>query len=678
MQTQTILLIIAAFIIALIVALFQYLYKAKQRKKNTFFFAFLRFLSVFTLLLLLINPTFKQKKIFTEKPKLVVAIDNSLSIKHLDQDQNITEFITKIQENDALNDRFNINYYSFSSALNDSLKFSFDQKQTNISKALGDLNQVYKSAVAPVVLITDGNQTYGKDYQFSSIGYKQSVFPVVSGDTTAVLDTKIQQLNINRYAYLKNKFPVEVILTYSGNKNVNTRLEVTSGNSIVYSHPVSFSLNNNSKVVNFTLQANRAGVMQYTARLIPLENEKNTINNNKTFAVEVIDQKTNVLLISDIVHPDLGSIKKSVESNERRSITISKPADTKNLNLDDYQLIVLYQPNTRFRGVYEKLNSLRKNYFTITGSRTDWYFLNKIQSKYSQEITRQTEYYIPRFNSNYGTFLFDDIGFESYPPLTGNFGEIKLNTSYDPLLYRTISNIETDEPLLVTVEQDGIREAVLFGEGLWRWRAQNYLNAKSFEDFDDFFGKLIQYLASNKRKSRLNTISESFYYGNASIKINAEYFTKNYEFDRRGSLRITIKNKDTEATQTIPMILKNNSYEVDLSNISAGNYDYTVTVSGENISRSGSFTVLEYNVEQQYLNADVTKLKQLATNTKGKPYYLDQIDSLVKDLSEDQRYKAIQKSKENVVSLIDWKYLLAIVILLLAIEWFARKYNGLI
>ncbi len=678
MQTQTIVLIIAAFIIALIVALFQYLHKAKQRKKNTFFFAFLRFLSVFALLLLLINPSFKQKKIFTEKPKLVVAVDNSLSIKHLDQDQNITEFIKQIQKNNILNDRFNIVYYSFSSALHDSLHFSFDQKQTNISKALGDLNQVYKNSIAPIVLVTDGNQTYGKDYQFSSIGYKQSIFPVVSGDTTTVFDTKIQQLNINRYAYLKNKFPVEVILTYSGIETVNTRLEVKSGNSVVYSQPISFSLNNNSKVVNFTLQANRAGVIQYTARLIPLEKEKNTINNTKTFAVEVIDQKTNILLISDIVHPDLGAIKKSVESNERRSITISRPIEIKNLNLDDYQLIMLYQPNTRFRGIYEKLNTLRKNYFTITGSTTDWFFLNKIQSKYSQEITRQTEYYIPRFNSNYGTFLFDDIGFENYPPLTGNFGEIKLNTSYDPLLYRTISNIETDEPLLVTVEQDGIREAVLFGEGLWRWRAQNYLNAKNFEGFDDFFGKLIQYLASNKRKSRLNTISESFYYGNASIKINAEYFTKNYEFDRRGNLRITIKNKDTEATQTIPMILKNNSYEVDLSNISAGNYDYTVTVSGENISRSGSFTVLEYNVEQQYLNADVTKLKQLATNTNGKPYYLDQMDSMTKDLSEDQRYKAIQKSKENVVSLIDWKYLLAIVILLLAIEWFARKYNGLI
>ncbi|WP_109300760.1 hypothetical protein [Aquimarina sp. AU474] len=676
MQTQTILLIISAAIFALMVSLYQYMYKAKNRNKKNLFFAFLRFLSVFAVLLLLINPSFKKNTYYTEKPTLVIAVDNSASIKHLKQDQSVIRFVNDIQNDDQINDRFNIKYYSFAEKLNDSLSLSFDQEQTNISKTLDDLRQIYKNSIAPTILITDGNQTYGRDYQYSSNRYKQAIFPIISGDTTQVTDTKIQQLNVNRYAYLKNKFPVEVILTYSGDQNVTSRFEVRSGNNTIYTQEVLFSEEKNSAVINFTLPASIAGVVQYNAVLIPMANEKNKINNSKAFAVEIIDQKTNVLIVSDIVHPDLGAIKKSIESNERRSTTILRPIEV--TNLEDYQMIIVYQPNTRFGGVYEKLNLLRKNRFTITGSKTDWVFLNKIQNSYAQEITRQTEYYVPRFNSNYSTFLFDDIGFESYPPLIGTFGEININTNYDPLLYRTISDIETEEPLLATIEQDGVREAVLFGEGLWRWRAQNYLDTKNFENFDDFFGKLVQYLASNKRKSRLNTISESFYYGNTNIKILAEYFTKNYEFDKRGSLRITLKNKITEAAQTIPMLLKNNAYEVDLSDLPAGNYDYTVTVIGENISRSGNFKVLEYNVEQQFLNADVTKLRQVATNTKGKLYNLTQSNELFQNIIQDRRYQTIQKSKENVVSLIDWKYLLVIVIVLLGIEWFARKYNGLI
>ncbi|WP_378174595.1 vWA domain-containing protein [Aquimarina sp. SS2-1] len=676
MQIQNIGLIIAAVIVALVIALFQYVYKAKNGTKRNLFFAFLRFLSVLALLVLLINPTFRNNTYYIQKPNLVVAVDNSSSIKHLGQGQSVSQLINDMQSSDDLADRFNIQYYSFSDEISDTLSLKFDQKQTNISKALDNLDQIYKNSTAPILLITDGNQTYGRDYQFKSNAYKQQIYPIVVGDTAKVMDSKIQQLNVNRYAYLKNRFPVEVILTYTGTKDVNTRLEIKSGRNVIYTAPVSFSKEDNSKVINFTLAAGTAGVLKYSAKLIPLDGEKNTINNSKDFAVEVIDQKTNILLVSDIVHPDLGAIKKSIESNERRSLSIVKPSEVQ--DIDEYQLVILYQPNTKFNGVYEKIESSRKNLFTITGSKTDWVFLNSIQNAYKQEITRQTEYYLPRFNANYGTFLSEDIGFDGYPPLIGTFGEIRMNASFDVLLNRNIDNIKTEEPLLATIEENGIREAVLFGEGIWRWRAQNYLDNKNFESFDDFFGKLLQYLASNKRKSRLNTISESFYYGNASIKIKAEYFTKNYEFDRRGSLKIVVKNKDTEISQTIPMLLKNNAYEADLSNLSSGNYDFTVSVTGENISRSGSFTILDYDVEQQLLNADVTKLRQVATNTKGKAYFLNQNDIVIKDLIEDQRYQPVQKRKENIVSLIDWKYLLAIIIFLLAIEWFMRKYNGLI
>ncbi|MBQ4802454.1 VWA domain-containing protein [Aquimarina sp. MMG015] len=676
MQIQNIGLIIAAGVIAIVIALFQYMYKAKNRNKKNLFFAFLRFLSIFALLILLINPTFRKNTYYIEKPTLVFAVDNSSSIKHLKQDEQVSQFIGRIKDNPELKERFDVKYYSFSDVLKDSLGLTFDEKQTNISEALESLDQIYKNTNAPTVLITDGNQTYGRDYQFSSVNYKQQVYPIVIGDTTVVTDTKIQQLNVNKYAYLKNKFPVEVILTYSGTGNINTSFEIRSGKNIVYSKPVSFSEENNSTVINFTLPASSAGVLKYSARLAPIENEKNVINNKKDFAVEVIDQKTNVLLISDLTHPDLGAIKKSIESNERRSLTISRPSEVK--DIEEYQLIILYQPNARFRAVYEKIKTARKNYFTITGSKTDWVFLNKSQNVYRQEITRQTEYYLPRFNPNYGTFLLEDIGFNDYPPLIGTFGEIHMKSSYDVLLQRNIGNIKTGEPLLATIEDNGVREAILFGEGIWRWRAQSYLDNKSFESFDDFFGRLVQYLASNKQKSRLNTISESFYYGNSSIKVKAEYFTKNYEFDRRGNLNIVVKNKDTEASQTIPMLLKNSSYEADLSSFASGNYEYTVVVVGENISRSGSFSILDYDVEQQLLNADVTKLRQVATNTKGTAYFMNQIDGLVSDLIEDQRYQAIQKSKENIVSLIDWKYLLMIIILLLSIEWFMRKYNGLI
>ena len=43
---------------------------------------------------------------------------------------------------------------------------------------------------------------------------------------------------------------------------------------------------------------------------------------SKNFAVEVIDQKTNVAIVSDIIHPDMGALKKAIESNEQRTASI--------------------------------------------------------------------------------------------------------------------------------------------------------------------------------------------------------------------------------------------------------------------------------------------------------------------------------------------------------------------
>jgi len=117
---------------------------------------------------------------------------------------------------------------------------------------------------------------------------------------------------------------------------------------------------------------------------------------------------------------------------------------------------------------------------------------------------------------------------------------------------------------------------------------------------------------------------------------------------------------------------------VDLSGIEAGNYDFTVRHNIETISVSGLFKVLDYNVEQQFLNADIDKLTSVANQSNGRAYFGTESDKLISNLLADNRYATIQKSTKNIVPLIDWKYLLGLIAISLFIEWFIRKYNGLI
>ena len=85
---------------------------------------------------------------------------------------------------------------------------------------------------------------------------------------------------------------------------------------------------------------------------------------------------------------------------------------------------------------------------------------------------------------------------------------------------------------------------------------------------------------------------------------------------------------------------------------------------------------MEYDVEQQFLNADVAKLQQLAANSEGKSYFINNTSRLETDLLNDPRFVNIKKSATNSLPLIDWYYLLIIIAISLALEWFLRKYNG--
>lgn len=678
MTTQTVLYIIIAIIISILLAVFMYGYKTKFSKSTKWIYGSLRFVTIFSVLLLLINPVFKTETFSIIKPKLPILIDNSESISELNQSLNVSDFVASLKSNKDLNEKFELSFYTFGNEfkINDSL--TFNEKNTNISEALSLINQLFKDEVAPTILVTDGNQTLGDNYEFSSINFKNRIYPLVIGDSIKYLDLKIEQLNANRYAFLRNNFPVEIILVYQGSKNITTEFEVKKGTTTVYKENIVFTKNDKTKILKFTLPASSVGFQKYTAQINPITEEKNKINNSKQFAVEVIDQSTNVLIVSDIVHPDIGAIKRAIESNEQRKVTIKKPFEALSI-LNDHQLIILYQPNPSFTNIYSKINKLNKNTLVFTGQQTDWYFLNNIQDNYKKEVTNQSENIVGILNKNYGAFVINDIDFSEYRPLKTLFGSLEIEVPYDNLLGQSIDGFETETPLLATTELNGSRNAIFDGEGIWKWRAQSFIESKDYNEFDNFFGKVIQYLASNKRRSRLEVSYENFYYNNKSIRISAQYFDKNFVFNSNANISILITNSDSKQSFEYPLLLKRNFYEIDLNNLKAGEYVFKVSVNDEiKLTRNGAFTILDFNIEQQFLNPDVTKLSRVATNTKGKNFFISDSFLLIDTLIKDDNFKQVEISKEKIEPLIEWIYLLGLIILSLSIEWFLRKYNGLI
>jgi hypothetical protein len=675
MTKTTIFLLILSVVIAGSLSFYQYLYKVKNKSKLNLFLTFLRFVSYFTVFLLLINPIISRKTLETSKTPLPIFFDNSQSISELEATENTTKIYKALSENSKLKDKFEVQTYLFDNEIYQDKALDFKGKQTKIDQVAKDIKQLYKAPLFPVILVTDGNQTQGSDYIYS-FQSNANVFPVIVGDTTEVEDLKINQVNVNKYAFLKNKFPIEVFAQYNGQKAISATVSISENGSTIFKSTIAFSAKQKVQTVNALLNANSIGVKKYTVSISSNLTEKNKTNNTKYFAVEVLDQRKEIALISSINHPDLGAIKRSIEGNQQRKVTILKPKEINDLS--KYNVCIFYQPTNEFSSIISQAKKLGLNAFFITGKSTDFNVMNQSQTDLTFKMTNQKENYVANYNEQFNLFAQEDINFEYFPPLENGFGSVKTNSNVSILLGSKINRIEVDIPMLCFSENGQNRNAFLLGENIWKWRIESYVKTKEFTEFDTFMDKIVQFLTTNISKKSLVVTHESFYNSGEPIEIAAQFFNKNYEFDENAKLAINLQNKTKNTFNTYDFLKGNNEYKVSLDNLEAGNYNFTVTEKNSNTKYLGSFEILDFEIEKQFVNADKNRLVQLAQNTNGKSFYPTNIDALVDNLLINDNYKAIQKEIVKKSPLIDLVWLLILLAIALATEWFVRKYNGLL
>ena len=673
MEKYVVIWFIIAFVLSCSLGYYQYYYRVKKPTKVNFLLVIIRSLVFFLLMLVLLNPSITKESIINQKAKLSVLVDNSSSITFFKKDSLVHAILQNFKTHKKLNKRFDINYYSFGNLFQQSDSFSFDENQTDISMPLERISKIQKNASNAIVLLSDGNQTIGNDYQYTSL--KDPVFPIVIGDTTEYQDVKIAQINVNRYSFINNQFPVESILQYEGTQTIKLRYSLENNGKIIFSERINFSEKNNSHILKTFIKASKEGTNLFTSKIEYLENEKNVVNNSKNFSVEVIDKQSEILIVSSFYHPDLGALKKAIESDKQRKVTI-RIVDNKNIQLNNYQLVVLYQPNNKFNIIIDQLNSNKSSFMLITGSKTDWLFLNNKSLGINKKNINQLENYSARFYNGFLNFSQKNIGFENFPPMIDYYGETTVSIPHQTLLYQNINGFSSQNPLLATANHNNQKKVFLFGEGIWKWRSSSFLKNDSFQYFDEFIGNLVQYASNKKIRNRLDLDITSFYNANSSIQIGAFYVDENYQFDDRATILFTIKNKNSKKKQTFPFSLSGSSYQLELTSLEAGEYEYTIEVDGRNISKKGTFKVNEFLVEEQFTNANSYKLELLAQKTAGKLYFEDKYRLVIDDLTNDTRFSTIQKSKKTIDKLVNWQWLMLLIIGLLSLEWFIRKYIG--
>ncbi len=669
MDALNIFLSILAVVIAGLIVYYQYYYKQKLSQDSKILSLF-RFVTFFAILMLLINPGFIQNSTEIIRPNLMLAIDNSESIAHSGSEEIVRQLLDDFKTDQELNKRFDMNSFQFGERLSSDTLLNFEETQSNIYQAVKDINLVSSQESSPIILITDGNQTYGQAYAY--MNSKHKVFPVVIGDTIIKSDLEISLVNVNAYATLENKFPVEVYLNYQGKAILETKFVIEKDGVIIHTEKINFSVDRTNHRLEFHLPADQMGMQLYKARLIPFEGEDNTLNNSFDFGIEVIDEKTKVAVLYDVLHPDLGMIKRSIESNQQRTVELVPVDDFSKMD-KDFSIFVLYQPNEDFKQIMEQLVEDDISYMIITGTHTNWGFLNKFQSAFTREESGITENYFPVYQENFTAFQTEDLGFDSFEPLIDYFGNLSFNVPYESILSQSVNGIKSNDPLLVGYQEGTNRRVVLFGENIWKWRLNSFKASNSFEKFDQFFNSLIQYLHLTDKNKSMELIYNTVYHANDPIVIRV----KNYDSNLKPDLNSDIFFQFKDAEKSIPFYVKNKAYETQIPTLKEGKYQFDIINKNSKKKQSGSFMVVAFTLEQEKTSANAGGLNRLSMNSGGQLFYQDQFAELKQILLENPSFRSVEKENIKMISLIDWKWLLGLIVLSLGLEWSIRKYRGL-
>lgn len=642
-----------------------------------------RFLAITFLSFLLLSPLLKNTIREVEKPIIIIAQDNSESlVAGKDSAFYRTDYKQKLQKlKDELSDKYEVRSYSFADKVTelkniDSLEFS--EKQTDISSLFDEIETRYSNRnVGAIILASDGLYNRGSNPVYSSDKIKVPVYSIALGDTTIKKDIILAKAEHNRLAYLGNDFPIEVLVNARQLKGKTSTLTISKGGATLFTQTVNINSDAFSVTVPVILQAKEVGLQHYKIRLSSVPEEMTIVNNARDVFIDVLDARQKVLILAEAPHPDVAAIKQSIESNQNYEVE-SYTIDNFDKPLKKYNLVILHQlPSQRTPAskVLTELNASDIPVWSFSGAnailRTNLTVGN---------TTTKTNECEPVLENSFPLFTISDElrkAFKDLPAVVCPFGSYQTDANSNVLLYQRIGIVDTKTPMMLFNSVGESKVAVFTGEGIWKWKLQDFAANGSNVLFDEFISKTVQYLSVKVDKSFFRVIGKNNFLENEAIELEAEVYNESYELINEPEVNIVISNAENKKFQ-FAFSKTTNAYRLNAGSMPVGEYKYEAKVKvGEKIyTQRGEFSVSAIQVEHVNTVADHQMLFSLAKKHGGEMLYPADMEQLTEKLMSREDIKTVSYSEKRLTDLINLKWIFFVLLALLSAEWFMRKRNG--
>ena len=657
--------VLAAILISSTIVYFFYWRPKKQSSRNALISSFLRGFALFLILLLIFDPKIEVPSQLVEKSNLLVLIDQSSSVSKHDKDS-VSKSIKEFIKNDKdLNNNFNTLYYSFAKNIGVSEVDTVVPSETNIYQALSSMNELFRKERNAIVLLTDGNQNKGINYTYAP--NKIPVFPVVLGDTTTQFDLSIHKINVNKYSFIGQKFPLEVFVQYDGKRPIKPELKIFKDGILLAKKEVNLSSEKRSSIIQFELESEKVGNHFYSVKIDEIKGETDLINNSSPFSITVIDEKAKVLILYKYLHPDIGFWKRMIEINEQREVEVSSIVGF-NKDLSTYKSVILVGFDSSFSMIFKAIKNGNINHLIETTSTTNFDELRAQNKSLSFEEQANSTPVKVFGNNNFSEIELTPLFLDKFPPLSSRIKELKMGNPHDVLW-----EDELKKPVMAFENGSTYRSVYLFAENLFQWQFFNGIQAEGMAQFEDYFDGIIQFLQF-QYKDQVTLDYQKIIFKDEQLDIALKIYDANYNSNKLEEMVIDLSSENGEFKKSFPMVFIKNEYTTSLS-LPPGNYNFNIDrISDKKLT--GRFQVLDYSAEDRIIASNYQDLKQIAIQSKGKIFLPHEMDSLKSRLYNSRSFTPIIKEQITERSFVDIKWILALITVSLTLDWFFRKSQG--
>ena len=711
------------FLVALILTVVTY---KKPNPPISNFFRYLlislRTLALFLLIMILFEPILNISKNFINKPKVAILLDNSLSMGINSEKYNKVDVYKNLINKLDLD---GLEYKSFTfgnevKELND-LKFeniNLNGQITNISKGLSFVNNNLElENYSSVILISDGNHNQGSSPINLTRELARPIFSIGIGDTISPRDLAINSVITNKIGFLEAQIPIIVKFTSNGYESEVVKLKVFENNNLIEEIDINVNKGQAYYEEFFTYTPKQEGTNKITATIQPLKNELTTANNSASEFVKITKNKRKFMILAGAPNPDITFVKaelskvKNVEIKDfiqkNKSEFYTAPTQK---DFSESEIIILigypnnFSPDYITKMVKNELD-LGKSLIFIASKDVNYkkaavledYLGFKVLSNSPREsfinpltLEQGLANSVLKIDGNES----DKEKWDDLPPLFHSELFVKINPTATALMNYKISEIEFNEPLLLSNEIGKTKSLVFLGYGLYKWKFGAYTSEKSENALDLFnilMNNSVRWLSvENIGKRFIISTSKEKYNVGETIELLGQVYDKSYNTFDNAKVKVTITDKsntknnekNNEKREIILQSISNGKYIGKVSGLKSGDYfvDAEAVLDGDKIYEKDNtrFDVSINNLEKSNVTLNKTLLTNLAEANFGKYYDANNISTLNADIKNSEfHFDKPMNTKEEVL-LWNFPYILSLIILLFSIEWFILKRLGLL